>query len=442
MKSDGVFYAFIIMILFFSGCTFNTDNFQEEQPEAVDLSKEAFFPPISGPQGGGDCTCWSTCYYYNTYMQARDEFVYAANGDISVVNSVRFMFGLIAQGSWGAENTRYAMERLSDIGCSNEALHPYGENWETDDFTRWPTRDAWIQALNNRTGALHKIRVHTTIGLEAAKQVLAGRTCLVTRGDFGSNYFDYGENARGVGIDNRVMYRRDTAYGIRHSICIVGYDDTREYIDDRDGQLYSGAFLLANSEGQEWGWYNSTKSSTRGFIWMSYSMFLNREFGYYNWENIPESPGFDNEEDPTVYYHDDRPSYRPLLYAAAGINHPMRNMITFTGGIGSTTSPDFTGPVVLEYTEEGGDFDIDDSKPVVIDLTDGVRLINSGKPGQVFIQLSVHHTAVTAAEITSMSVFYDTEGDGMYEEYPSYDPVVSVSPGDTTYVTAEVNNPG
>jgi len=40
-------------------------------PSAVDNSILQYFPPIGNQGGQGSCTCWASCYYYNTYTQAR-----------------------------------------------------------------------------------------------------------------------------------------------------------------------------------------------------------------------------------------------------------------------------------------------------------------------------------------------------------------------------------
>ena len=40
-----------------------------DRPDAVDQSATQYFPPI-GQQQLGDCTCWSSCYYYSTFTQA------------------------------------------------------------------------------------------------------------------------------------------------------------------------------------------------------------------------------------------------------------------------------------------------------------------------------------------------------------------------------------
>lgn len=408
-------------------------NTNKMRPPAVDHSTSKYFPPI-GKQQIGDCTCWSSCYYYNTYTQARDEGLDASTGDPDIVCSPRFLFSLISMGCGGAECTEHAMERLVDVGCAPVSKHPMSTH-----YTIWPNEEARIAALNNRPGKLHKIRADNVNGLEKVKQHIANGGCAVTRGLFRGNYPAYGDSASGPGIDNGVMYAKVGGNWLRHSLCICGYDDERSYVDDRDGKTYKGAFLIANSEGPEWGEFNSTGKGTRGFLWVAYSLFLNGEFGLYDHDDNPYTdPCYDNPDFPTIYYHDDRPKYRPKLYAVVGINHNKRNQLTLTGGIGSVDSPEFTGPEAIEQTHTG-EISIHDSNRVVIDLTDGAHLILPGKSKQVFVKLIVNEKADKSATITSADFYFDPEGKGSFEKFSSSDPVVIVAPGDTNYAKVDLS---
>jgi hypothetical protein len=410
-----------------------------DRPVAVDHSTEIHFPPI-GQQMWGDCTCFSSCYYYNTYTQARDEGLDASTGDPNVVCCPAFLFGLIAQGAWGAECTEHAMARLADVGCATMAEHPYPTEPWGGDPTVWPTEAAWVAALNNRVGALHEIRADNQEGLATVKQHIADGGCAVTRADFLSNYGDYGDSASGPGIDNRVMYRRQGWHYLRHSICICGYDDNRPYVDDRDGETHHGAFLIANSEGPDWGWYNSTETGDKGFIWIAYTMFLEGEFGWYDYD-LPVSPCFDNAPYPEVYYHDDRPHYRPRLYAAAGLGHEARNLLTFSGGVGPTDAPLFLGPEAIEPTDDGP-IPIDPRHRVVVDLTDGISFIPPGVTENVFISLALDDSASSPATIASVDFYCDLDGDDVYTIVPGeMSSPVTVAPGTTGYVSAGVTAP-
>lgn len=429
----------IFFVFTFFRCNGNCASDQEneaataQRPAAVDNSTLKYFPPI-GKQKIGDCTCWSSSYYYNTYTQARDHGLNASSGDPEAICSPRFLFSLISQGHSGAECTEHAMEMLSVVGCALVSDHPMETHW-----TKWPGEKARIAALRNRTGKLHKVRADTPEGLEEVKQHIANGGCAVTRALFRANYPAYGDSASGPGISNGIMYAKVGNNYLRHSLCICGYDDRRAYVDERDGQTYSGAFLIANSEGQNWGTYNSTGTGTKGFLWVAYNMFREGEFGLYDHDDNPYTdPCFDNPPYPTIYYHDDRPDYIPMLYAVVGVNHSKRNVLTLTGGIGPADSPDFSGPVVIEPTD-AGEIPVSDSNRVVVDLSDGAHLITTGASKQVFVKLGVSSSADSAATLSSADFFYDPEGDGEYTEYASPDPSVIVKPGNADYAAVVID---
>jgi hypothetical protein len=415
-----------------------------DRPAVADNSTLMYFPPI-GDQPIGDCTCWAAGYYYNTYTQARDEGLDASGGDPDVVCSPRFLFSLICQGHYGAECTEHAMARLAEVGCANVSFHPMNQ-----DYHEWPDEAAWVQALVNRTMTLHKIRADSTDGLEAIKQHIANGGCVVTRAVVSNNFDLYPDNGV-LGIDNRVWYSRELDLVSRHSVCIVGYDDNKSYVDHRDGLTHYGAFLIAQTSGPSWGWYNSTGTGTKGFIWMAYRMFLplgppiNRgpEFGYYDDPWVYTDPCYDNAPHPEVYYHDDRPQYRPKLYAVTGINHAERNKIILTGGIGPTDPADFDGPQVIQLTKQGA-LAITESKPVAVDLTDGVELLSPKTPTQVFVSLTVDTSASSSGTITSADFYQDADGDGVYYTVASTDPPVTVPPivdENTGYATVQLYAP-
>jgi len=404
-------------------------------PAAVDNSTLRYFPPI-GKQKIGDCTCWSSCYYYNTYTQARDHGFDASKGDPKVLCSPRFLFSLLCQGSRGAEGTETAMKLLSKVGCATVAEYPMDTPW-----TKWPGERTRIAALRNRTGRLHRVRADNAEGLEEIKSHIAKGGCAVTRALFRANYPSYGKSASGPGIDNGVMYAKVGANWLRHSLCICGYDDGRSYFDDRDGKTHSGAFLIANSEGPEWGACNSTGKGAKGFIWVAYAMFLEGNLGIYDHDDNPHTdPCFDNPPYPTIYYHDDRPDYTPSLYAVVGINHEERNRISLSGGIGPVSSPEFIGPEVIERTEHGA-IPISDAKRVVIDLSDGSRLIGAGTPEKVFVKLSVDSRAAGPASMTSADFYFDPDGDGIYSKYSSKNPAVLVEPGREGFASVKISLP-
>jgi len=381
---------------------------------AVDNSTLMYFPPIRSQGGQGSCTCWAACYYYNTFTQARDHELDVSGGDNTRICSPAFLYPLINDGSDDGAVTAYAVARLNDVGCCSWALKPYDQY----DYTSWPTEAAWVEALGRRTSTAHTISGSTQSGLDAIKQHVANGNVAAVRFTVYDNVYDiYPDNT--TGINNRVYYAPAGLIAGGHAVTIVGYDDDRSYTDHRDGQTHYGAFLVANSWGSTWGWYNSTETGSRGFFWVAYRMFLEGTFG------------------PSAYYNDDRPQYGPTLYAVAGLNHDQRGRITYGGGIGPTDSPEFTGPEPI--ADDGGTaIAITDAKRVAVDLTDGAALFQPGVPKQVFVSLAVHVRAKADGTITSADFVHDLDGDGLFETVPSPDPIVTVPRRKTGYATAEL----
>jgi hypothetical protein len=263
---------------------------------AVDNSTLMYFPPIRSQGSQGSCTTWAACYYYNTFTQARDAGWNVSGGDNTKICSPAFMYPLINWGSDGGAYTAYAVAHLSDVGSASWDTMPYSQS----DWTTWPTEAAWLEALQWRTQTAYQINGSSQAGITAMKQHVANGNVGVTRFNVYSYwYYQYPSNT--TGINNRVYYAHAGSYLGGHAVTIVGYDDNKSYYDHRDGQTHYGAFLIANSWGSGWGWYNSTGSGSKGFFWVAYDMFLESAFG------------------PYLYFNSDRDDYEPKLYAAAGL---------------------------------------------------------------------------------------------------------------------------
>ena len=377
----------------------------ESLPSAVDNSTLAYFPPIRSQGSQGSCTCWAAGYYYNTYTQALDEGFDVSGGDNDLICSPAFLYPLVNGGhDWGA-NTQYVMSRLNDIGCSSWSLKPYS----SADWTSWPSEAAWVDALDNRTQAAHWIDGSTESGLDAIKQYLANGNLAVTDFDVYSTWYDYYPDDTRTGLDNDVYYYTDGDVVGGHAVTLVGYDDSRSYVDHRDGQTHTGAFLIANSWGASWGVTNNTGTGTLGFFWVAYEMFLDSTFG------------------PWAYYASDRPDYRPRLYGVTGLNHPERWDLGLYGGVGEP--PDWWSHDVLWL--DGGPIPIADDKRVAIDLTDGIT--NLGYPAYVFIEVYNDGWSENDATMTSADFYVDLDEDGSYGTYSSPDPPLTIPWYDYNY---------
>jgi hypothetical protein len=373
-------------------------------PAAVDNSTLPYFPPIRSQGSQGSCTAWASCYYYDTYTQAFDEGYTVSGGDNNHILSPGFMYNLINGGEdWGA-STAFAVARLNEIGCSSWALKPYSAG----DWTSWPSEAAWVNALNNRTQTAHFVDASTSSGLTAAKQHLANGNLAVTDFPVYSVWYDsYPANT--TGINNSVYYAPAGEMVGGHAVALVGYDDSKSYVDHRDALTHYGAFLAANSWGEWWGVTNSGGSGAKGFFWVAYSMFAEGDFG------------------PAVYYNDDRPDYRPKLYAVVGLNHPERWDIRLRGSIGGPMG--WHSHDVIYY--DGGALPLSDANRIAVDLTDGVSYLGSGDP--VSVDVYDWSGSSYSATITSADFFADLGLTGSYMQHSSADPPLRLDPGSWGY---------
>ena len=293
----------------------------------MDNSLLPYFPPIRTQGNQSSCTAWAVGYYYSTYTQAVDEGYTVSGGDNTHICSPGFLYNLVDGGMDGGSSVDYVLARVLTVGRSSWAQKPYSAS----DYLSWPSEAAWLDGLQNRLQATHNLDGTSGSGQTAIKQLLANGQLVVSRFDV-HNTFYTGYPTDHVGINNKVYYYPDGTLVGGHAITLVGYDDNKSYVDNRDGLTHYGAFLVANSWGTTWGVTNSSGAGTKGYFWVAYTMFTEATFG------------------PTVYYADDRPHYRSKLYAAVGINHPDRNMLRLRGKI--TGASLWRAPEVIYY--DGG----------------------------------------------------------------------------------------
>lgn len=390
-------------------------------PASVDNSVSQYFPPIRSQGTQGSCTAWSVCYYYSTYLQARDENLTVSTGNNDLICAPGFIYNLMNGGMNTGTNVALAFGRLGTVGCCNWTLMPYSQ----DDWVSWPSEAAWIDALKRRTLASHSFDLTADAGIAALKQHLANGNLAVTDTDVYSNWHPTFHNNEGRGIQNGVLFSHSgETYKGGHAMTFVGYDDNRSY--NNGSTTRYGAFLIANSWGGGWGTYNSTGSGTnKGFMWVSYDYIKNTAkcFDY-------------------ALYSDDRDNYRPRFYAVGGLNHAKRGYVTYSGGIGSTLTPAWSSSTVI--SQDGGTTEsLQDTKRIAVDLTDGIPSITDYTNISLFVRYSISGSAVTNGTITSAQAFQDFDGDGSFQAASSTDPPVTVAPGQSGYarVTFAVTNP-
>jgi C1A family cysteine protease len=376
------------------------------RPSAVDNSTLAWFPPIGNQGDQSSCVAWAVGYYYDTYVQAKDEGLTVSGGDTSEICSPSFLYPLLND---GADNGLYLDATLAELavtGCSSLALTPYSQT----DYTTWPAEAAWVEALRRRVTDPQSISPTTSSGLEAVKQLLANGQLAVFQLDVYDNL--YSSYPSGDGISSDVLYGTSGPYVGGHAMTLVGYDDTKAYTD-REGTAHTGAFLAANSWGSSWG-VSSTTSTGKGFIWIAYDAFSAGRFIH------------------SVLYADDLPDYRPSVYALVGVASSQRGTLTLSGGNGLPSSPKATTIPVLE--DSGGTaLAVSSAKRIAVDLTDLDQTFPLDQLSDLFVTLTVGSTASSSGTLASAEFFGDLAGTGAYTSLSVASLPTTVSVGSTEY---------
>lgn len=379
-----------------------------DRPTQVDNSISDCFPPI-GNQAGNDCVSWACAYYYNTQLQAVDEgYVVSDNNTAHICNPL-FLYSLVNDGVDSQSYIEETIIKMGEVGCSSLQTQFYSNLY----FYTWPTESTWIEAMPRRTRNRYILSLETEQGLEEAKQHLANGKLLVTRADVYSSWRS--TYPTGTGINNNVLYAHSGTLVYGHAMTIVGYDDNKEYNDGT--QVCHGAFLVCNSWGA-WGIQNSSGTGDRGFMWVAYQ-YANTNNGCFD----------------EVYYTDDRPRYRPKLYAAVGVNQTQRDKVRLLGGVGDPTTPIWQSHRLINY-DGGAYYRLEDTKRLVIDLTDGMYAPWNFNQIDLFVTCTTKNTANSNTTITSADFYHDFDGDGNFTRQASSSPVVTITPNQSGSATA------
>jgi hypothetical protein len=181
-----------------------------------------------------------------------------------------------------------------------------------DNYTYWPSEAAWTEAAYYRgSGGYQFLYVDSDEGITNLKRLLAAGNLAVTTVN-AYRFVEFTDN------DVLVVDR----YGrppINHAAAIVGYNDSITYIEN--GQNRSGAFKVANSWGIGTPHLTSIINATNwehvvdGCYWISY-------------ETMKQSLSW-------CAFFEDRIGYEPTLLAKFQIDHPFRQEVSITVGLGT-----------------------------------------------------------------------------------------------------------
>ncbi len=395
------------------------------RPSSVDNSARSAFPPITSQGSQSSCSAFSTAYYYNTYTQALDEGYAASGGSSGVLCSPAFIYSLENGGDDSGASIELSLIDMGQFGCATLTDAP----WSPYDSTTWPSETAWVNGLRNRLGPWQYFDFETdpATSFAALKQHLANGQLAVLAVSVYHSWYDDSVLPDDAGVSNGVWYAASGSIVGGHALTLVGYDDSKSYVDSRDGQTHYGAFLVANSWGQNWGVTNT--ANRRGFMWIAYEYLLQPGANLW-WSG-----------DTLVSFTSDRPHYRPALYAVVGLNHAERDKLLLSGTVSGTTSWESECVLGNSYwgIGYGGAYPVDDTKRIAVDLTDGLGNMRGGSASTAAVRLEVLNTASSNATITSADFYADAGGDGSYIHTAAAGLPVTVTPDSSGSASSSIN---
>lgn len=265
-----------------AGRFFDVDTSPTRAPLPARVVNTLHLPKVASQGQLGICGSYAVFYYLKTYQEARlhgwqrpDPEVDPEHVSSPAWGVLAAPHGVVDGRPWGAHSGE-AIEFICDYGSLTWAEMPYAD---TMDVTVMPTAAMMRSSLRWKGLAGGRISgINTASGLTALKRHLAAGDIAV--GAWPSLYWNFERYPDGGGISNGVYYR--TADGLSrnlgHALTVVGYDDDREYVDDRTGGTRRGALLLVNSWGTTWG-VEETSAGTRGFMWLAYDAVLAGQLG-------------------------------------------------------------------------------------------------------------------------------------------------------------------
>ncbi|MDX2175110.1 MAG: FG-GAP-like repeat-containing protein [Candidatus Sumerlaeia bacterium] len=294
---------------------------QRRDPLPSRVVNVAHLPPV-GLQVIGSCTSWATCYYLKSYQEARERGwtrPLPPEARLSPAFSYNFVR---ASGAFDGSSFESNLGFLTRYGtCA------YDDFPETGDVTQTPTIAEWKAAAANRAASFSTIDSASPEGLVQAKALLASGELLATGMSVYANfdaYYWYSPDP-GACTDNEVLYAPDNSTRrAEHALCIVGYDDNKTYFNGTETR--SGAFLIVNSWGTNWGVSVPESDGERGYIWVAYDYFQN-SLGATYWP---------------FYVLNDRHAYTPQAFVELSFSHPRpieMSMGMYGGRVNSPATP-------------------------------------------------------------------------------------------------------
>lgn len=233
-----------------------------------------YLPVVTSQGALGTCGAYGITYYYRTFLKARQNGWVHPDPGINPERcaSTAYTYKLLRHDPQAGASITGTVLNMVDFGVCSLADMAYDSGIDT--YT-WPEETYWQRAMPWRPAAAGQIpAIHTLTGQAVLKAHLYGGG----NGDMATialrNAPNLVEYPAGMHTDNEVLYAlQEATASVQHALTVIGYDDNREYLDERDGLTKKGAFLVVNSWGTGWG-VNLPEVGTGGFAWIAYDLFL------------------------------------------------------------------------------------------------------------------------------------------------------------------------
>jgi C1A family cysteine protease len=238
----------------------NTKKLKEKPPSDLPnkIDNRKWCPLIEDQGHLGSCTANAGVGMYE-YMQNKATRSYIDGSRLFLYKATRLLMGREGVGDSGAY-IRTTLGAIRLFGIPQEDYWPY-----TDDpveFDKMP--DPWLWSLGQYFKSLVHFRLDYSLDADENIKRIKEFVSYGFAVDFGFYVFHsiWDSNHNG-GI---IPFPSNTErYEGGHSVLIVGYDDDKVSINDRDGNTATGCFLIRNSWGEDWGDY--------GYGWIPYQFF-------------------------------------------------------------------------------------------------------------------------------------------------------------------------
>lgn len=252
-----------------SGYSFSPDEFKKANvyegleddktknplPESVSLLK---FAPSPGDQGQqGSCVAWSSVYAARTIVEAAS----TGKPGNETKFSPSFVYNNIALEGCQGSYIQKAMEFMA-----NKGVVPYNDFPYTDqDCSEQPGSNLYQEAAQNRMHGFTRLTETEDvngINIRAVKEHLAKDAPVVIGMMVGGSFM---QDMKGRDTWRPTDEDRSQMGFGGHAMCVIGYDDRKNFGQTADGKDLVGGFQIQNSWGSEWG--------KNGVAWIYYGDF-------------------------------------------------------------------------------------------------------------------------------------------------------------------------